>query len=190
MKPEHERTMVCILAGGLSQRMGRDKSQLRLGRQTLVGKLRATLKDSGWPVRVLRRDSVDRCGPLGGIYTALCTTRAEAVIFLACDMPFVSVAWLKKLRRGLRKNDGAIFTLTGSRVGFPLLLRRDQLAVVKEQLAAGQFSLQDLSIQTHARRMNQPKSTKRGESMNINTPDDWRRALDWAESARFRRVHL
>ena len=190
MKRSNERTMVCILAGGLSQRMGRDKSRLRLGRQTLVSHLRATLKDSDWPVRVLRRDIVDRCGPLGGIYTALRTTRAEVVIFLACDMPFVSVVWLEQLRRGLRKNDGAVFTLTGSRVGFPLLLRRDQLAVVKEQLAAGQFSLQDLSIQTHARRMSQPKSTKQGESLNINTLDDWRRAVDWAESERFRLFHL
>ena len=105
MKPENERTIVCILAGGLSQRMGRDKSRLRLGSHTLISHIRATLKDSGWPVRVLRRDVVDRCGPLGGIYTALCTTRAEVVIFLACDMPFVSVVWLQRLRRGLRKKD-------------------------------------------------------------------------------------
>ncbi len=183
MKPENERTIVCILAGGLSQRMGRDKSRLRLGRRTLVSHLRATLKDSGWPVRVLRRDVVDRCGPLGGIYTALRTTRAEVVIFLACDMPFVSIAWLQRLRRGLRKKDGAVFTLADSRVGFPLLLRTDKLAVVKEQLVAGQFSLQNLSMHTNARRMSQPKSTRQSESFNINTLDDWRRAVEWAELA-------
>ena len=184
MKRSNERTMLCILAGGLSQRMGRDKSRLRLGRQTLVSHLRATLKDSDWPVRVLRRDIVDRCGPLGGIYTALRTTRAEVVIFLACDMPFVSVAWLHRLRRGLRKKDGAVFTLLGSKVGFPLLLRVNTLAVVKEQLAARQFSLQNLSMHTSARRMGQPKSTKKGESFNINTLEDWQRALKSAEIAR------
>ena len=184
MKPENERTIVCILAGGLSQRMGRDKSRLRLGPHTLISHIRATLKDSGWPVRVLRRDVVDRCGPLGGIYTALRTTRAEVVIFLACDMPFVSVAWLQRLRRGLRKKDGAVFTLLGSKVGFPLLLRINTLAVVQEQLAAGQFSLQNLSMHTSARRMGQPKSTKKGESFNINTLEDWQRALKLAEIAR------
>src|SRR2546430_17716334 len=86
---------ICLLAGGQSRRMGRDKSRLKLGRRTLLGHIRAEAKTLGLPVRVIRRDLVPRCGPLGGIYTALKSTRADGVLFLACDMPFVRAALLK-----------------------------------------------------------------------------------------------
>src|SRR5215213_7030364 len=88
---------ICILAGGLSSRMGRDKSKLRLGGKTLLSHVRKTAGTLDLPVRVVRRDLVPRCGPMGGIYTALKTTSAEAVLFLACDMPQISSALLKKL---------------------------------------------------------------------------------------------
>src|SRR5213593_339204 len=88
---------ICILAGGLSTRMGRDKARVRLGGRTLLGHVRANAMQSGLPVRVLRKDLIARCGPLGGIYSALRTTRRAAVLFLACDMPFVSAALLRSL---------------------------------------------------------------------------------------------
>ena len=88
---------ICILAGGLSRRMGREKSKLKLGKRTMLGHIRATAKATGLPVRVIRRDSVPRCGPLGGIYTALKSTPAATVLFLSCDMPLVSVELLQKL---------------------------------------------------------------------------------------------
>src|SRR5689334_13117942 len=91
------RCEICILAGGLSRRMGLDKSRLKLGRRTLLGHIRAEAKRTGLPVRVIRRDCVPRCGPLGGIFTALKSTRAEWVLFLACDMPFVSGELMKWL---------------------------------------------------------------------------------------------
>src|SRR5437867_5654697 len=81
---------ICILAGGLSQRMGRDKSRLRLGSKTLLRLIRIEAGELGLPLRVIRRDLIPRCGPLGGVYTALKTSKAEAELFLACDMPFVS----------------------------------------------------------------------------------------------------
>lgn len=181
MNPGNDQTIVCILAGGLSQRMGRDKARMRLGRHTLVGYLRATLKDAEWPVRVLRRDIVKRCGPLGGIYTALHRTRADVVIFLACDMPFVSIAWLRKLRRGLRKRDRAVFTVANGKAGFPLILRRSELDLVKGQMAAGKFALQDLALESRARQMRQPGATL-GEAWNINTPEEWLKAVEKAAS--------
>src|SRR5262245_26747021 len=81
---------ICILAGGLSKRMGRNKSRLSLGNITMLGHIRKTAEATGLPVRVIRRDCVPKCGPLGGIYTALKTTEADAILFLACDMPLVT----------------------------------------------------------------------------------------------------
>ncbi len=93
---------VCILAGGLSTRMGRDKSRIRIGRRTMLEHVRHIASELGLPVRVLRRDAVPRCGPIGGIYTALARTRADAILFLACDMPFVTAAFLNEMLREFR----------------------------------------------------------------------------------------
>src|SRR3989454_4591395 len=109
---------ICILAGGLSRRMGGDKSRLRLGRRTLLGHIRAEAKTLGLPVRVIRRDIVPRCGPLGGIYTALKTTRADGVLFLACDMPFVRAGLLKTLLSRTDKTKRACFASVQSVAGF------------------------------------------------------------------------
>lgn len=85
---------VCILAGGHSTRMGRDKARLQLGGVSLLTRLRRTARELHLPARVIRRDLVPRCGPLGGIFTALTVTSAEAMLFLSCDMPFVTSALL------------------------------------------------------------------------------------------------
>ena len=68
---------MCILAGGLSSRMGRDKSRLRLGGRTLLARIRATAKVIGLPHRIIRRDLVANCGPLGGLYTALSVVESQ-----------------------------------------------------------------------------------------------------------------
>src|SRR5262245_26810080 len=102
MKLQHRpalRGEICVLAGGLSSRLGRDKARLRLGPRTVLGHVREQARALGLPVRVIRRDRVPRCGPLGGVYTALVTTRADAVLFLACDMPFLTAATMVRLWR-------------------------------------------------------------------------------------------
>lgn len=166
---------VCILAGGLSTRMRRDKSRLRLDRRTMLGVIRATAKQLNLPVRVIRRDLKPRCGPLGGIYTALKTTRAETVLFLACDMPFVSAALLQRVQGSSSSGPSALFVCKGNRVGFPFLLRQTTLPVVVGQLAKGEFSLQELATTLKAKTIQVPRAMS-GELFNINTPADWEKA--------------
>jgi molybdopterin-guanine dinucleotide biosynthesis protein A len=167
---------ICILAGGMSSRMGRDKSRLRLGGKTLLGHIRATARTVGLPHRIIRRDLVARCGALGGLYTALMTSRAEASLFLSCDMPFVSAELLEKLLRKAKLNKNALFVEANGRVGFPLLLFRNAaLAVVEKQLKERDLSLQQLAQALHARSMQLPPG-KVSELLNLNTPDDLRKA--------------
>src|SRR5687768_12713078 len=80
----------CILAGGLSRRMGQDKANVRLGELTLLERVQQTVRDLGIQPRVIRDDLRPGLGPLGGVYTALRTARAPCVLFLSCDMPFVA----------------------------------------------------------------------------------------------------
>jgi len=170
------RLIISILAGGLSSRMGRDKTTLRLRGKTLLGHVRAVAKATGLPVRVIRRDVVTRCGPLGGIYTALKTSRADAELFLACDMPFVSSALLQDVSMKLSPSRLAVFAVVDGTAGFPFVIRKEALPVVEDQMARGEYSIQKLALALKARRVRIPKSRQR-EVQNFNTPEEFREAI-------------
>jgi molybdopterin-guanine dinucleotide biosynthesis protein A len=158
---------VCILAGGLSSRMGRNKTGLRLGRRTLLGQIRLNAAELALPLRVVRQDLVARCGPLGGIHAALKTTRRAAVLFLACDMPFVSS---EILRLFLKEFDGKrpLAAVSAKSRGFPLILPRTLLPTVEQLIVRRQFSLHNLTVVTRARLVSLPSEAL----FNINTPAD------------------
>lgn len=167
---------ICILAGGLSERMGRDKSQLKLGQRTMLGQIRATAKTLGLPVRLIRRDAVPRCGPLGGIYTALKTSLADAVMFLACDMPFVTESLLRSMLGRFGSQGVALFVHSEGKPGFPFVLPHDTLATVASQIEQGKLSLRGLARALQARSFSPPVS-ERGQLRNANTPREWARIL-------------
>jgi molybdopterin-guanine dinucleotide biosynthesis protein A len=166
---------VCILAGGLSTRMGRDKSRMLLGGRTLLEHVQSLVHPVDWPVRVIRRDMVPRCGPLGGVYTALKTCEADSLLFLACDMPFVSAAFIEHLIDRFDSKVQALFTQDGGRVGFPFLLRRSVLGQIERQLVLRRFSLEQLARDCGAKRLSSPLGQSR-MLLNINSPKDWQLA--------------
>lgn len=161
---------VCILTGGLSARMGRDKARLKLGGRTMLAIIRETARKLDPPVRTIRRDLVPRCGPLGGIITGLRTTRADAVLFLACDMPLLSPALLARFRHSSNEGGRAVFASQQGRLGFPILLPRSTLAVVEEQINQRCLSLHDLAKAVGARPLR--VSNLSHELLNVNTPED------------------
>jgi molybdenum cofactor guanylyltransferase len=106
-----ERIAGFILAGGRSSRMGRDKAALEINGVTMidraielirrvdvepavVGSFGDSPRELG--VRVIS-DEWPAAGPLGGILTALRDSRARWNLVLACDMPYLTVAWLEFL---------------------------------------------------------------------------------------------
>jgi molybdopterin-guanine dinucleotide biosynthesis protein A len=157
--------------------MGRDKAGLRLGRRTLLGQIRATARECGLPTRVIRHDRVPTCGPLGGIYTALATGRAETVLFLSCDMPFVSTRLLRAILRRFSRPKEALFVERNQRVSFPFLLRRTTFPAIGRQLTKKEFSLQMLARALHAQTL-RPSRSQEAELTDINTPEDYGRALE------------
>ncbi|MBI3880353.1 MAG: molybdenum cofactor guanylyltransferase [Verrucomicrobia bacterium] len=167
---------VVILAGGLSTRMGRDKARVRLGPRTLLGHARAAARGLGLPVRVLRRDLVKRCGPLGGLLTALATTRHDAVLFLSCDLPFLTAESLREPIRRRRATDEAVFYRDADGVVcFPFLLTRAALAAVRAQVERREFSLQRLARALRPRLLAVPRR-RAGEWFNVNTPGELAKA--------------
>jgi molybdopterin-guanine dinucleotide biosynthesis protein A len=96
---------LAILAGGHATRFGgRDKGALVVGGATILERQLAELRSLTDDVMIVgsRRgdarptpardvtDIVPGSGPLGGIHAALTEARGEAVLVIACDMPYVT----------------------------------------------------------------------------------------------------
>lgn len=159
---------IWILAGGLSSRIGRDKARITLQRKSLLARIKEEAAKTGWAVHTVRKDAVERCGPLGGIYTALKKAQAEIVLFLACDMPWISAALLKQLAGSIKPKTAAVFTKHEKFAGFPFALRKSTLHEVEQQIQSGDLSLQTLARNTHAKVIR----AKASELLDIDTPDD------------------
>ena len=172
-KPEIE---ICILAGGLSTRMGKDKARLRLGKSTMLGLIRKTAKATRLKIRVLRRDLVPRCGPLGGIYSCLVTTNADSVIFLACDMPFIAREIIERLvALAVAHPERAIFLNASGKLTFPVVIPRVCAREIALQIEKDRFSLQSLGEALPSKIVRCPGKWLRSLD-NINTPDQLKRA--------------
>ena len=180
--PKPHRIEIYIIAGGQSSRMGKEKARLRLGNRTLLGHVKAAASVTGLPIRVLRRDIVPRCGPIGGIYTALASTRADAVLFLACDMPFVSSALLSRVLAAHKRAGGPVFVESQARKGFPCIIPKSRLETVEDQIARKERSLQQLSLILDAGTIRLPRQ-RAFEVLNINTPEDLAQARQLQDSA-------
>jgi molybdopterin-guanine dinucleotide biosynthesis protein A len=100
-----------ILAGGDSQRMGRDKASLLLGEQTLLQRVITTMQKI-FPhvivsVRQLRPeidlpqvcDEQLNVGPLAGLAACLDRVTTPWAFVVACDMPFVEPAMVELLAK-------------------------------------------------------------------------------------------
>jgi molybdopterin-guanine dinucleotide biosynthesis protein A len=99
-----------ILAGGESSRMGRDKALLELDgvalvvrTARLVERVAETPTIVGAPDRLgalgfnVIGDEWPGAGPLGGIATALHASNAPWNLIVACDLPYLTKAWLEYL---------------------------------------------------------------------------------------------
>lgn len=169
-RPAFKRTLeAAILAGGLSSRMGTNKARLRLNGRPMLSFVREAAHAAGLPVRVVRTDAVPRCGPLGGIVTALLRSKGKAVVFLACDMPFVTTALLERVMRASRDGTRAVFSEHGGRIGFPCLLPATARKIVQAQAGRGSRSLHDLARMLGAKCIVIRSDT---EMFNVNTPSD------------------
>ena len=171
---------VFILAGGQSTRMGRDKARLPLGNRSFLQVITETARVLSAPVEVIFDDDVPQCGPIGGIATAFARFRFDAALFLSCDMPLVSAELLKKLVANFQNDQQAIFTTTIEGAGFPLIVPLSARKAVQAQIAKRQFSVQNLAETLDAKPFTYTSDPS--ALLNVNTPADYRRAVEiWTE---------
>lgn len=188
-----------VLAGGASTRMGADKALLELGgvpmalrTARLVAPLVASVTVVGPPERFapLGLEAIpDRepgLGPLGGIATALAHTRTEWNLVLACDLPYLTAAWLAHLIA--RAREGCADALlphsetAGRLLPEPLcaIYHRRCLATIDAALARGIRKVTDGLAGLRLVAI-PPAEWKAFDSSgrlfkNINAPEDFRRA--------------
>jgi molybdopterin-guanine dinucleotide biosynthesis protein A len=152
--------------------MGRDKARLRVDGRSLLQRSGDAARALGIPVRVLRRDQVPRCGPIGGICTALQRSSSEVVLFLSCDMPSVRPDLLRRLLARLTSRRDAVFVESEGWVGFPFAIRDRARETVWRLHREGRFSLQSVAEQLQAARLRVGR-TCRDQLLNVNTPEAW-----------------
>jgi len=189
-----------ILAGGRATRFGgRDKGALVVDGTTILQRQLTVLAqvtedilivgapDAGTmddridpsaaavaPRRIV--DIVPDCGPLGGIHAALTAARGDAVFVAACDMPFLSAAFVSYLL-GLARGADAVVPRTGR--GYHSLCAaysRACLEPVSRRLASGRLKTSELMLDVRTRIVT-PEELDRfgGEAAllaNVNTPDE------------------
>lgn len=99
-----------VLCGGRSTRMGRDKVSLPFGAETLVGRVARLVGEAVDEVVLVARegqvlpggleavrDPAEGLGPLAGIAAGLGAVRGERALVVACDMPLLRPAVVRRL---------------------------------------------------------------------------------------------
>jgi molybdenum cofactor guanylyltransferase len=181
-----------ILAGGRARRLeGVNKGTLVVGRTAIIDRQLDILReiagdvfvvgrhDDAWTSRGLRviPDEIPDAGPLGGIYTAIVHSPCERTLVVACDMPFLSEALLRKLAA---VDDADLVIPRHARGYEPLcaIYSRACAGDIRDRLARGINEASRLPAGVRVTEFDVDNETF---FVNVNTPHDYERAKGLTE---------
>ncbi len=184
-----------VLVGGLSSRMGRDKSLLPVGgvpmallqarkleavcgRAAFVGKDPGALAGLGYP---FVPDGTPERAALHGLLAALGTSPEEEVVVLAADVPRVPAALLAALLERLRATGATAVVPSDGTGPQPLCAAwaRRALPALRDAAGTGDLSLRraleaaGAAVLTEEETRGLPGFVP-GAFRNVNTPEDYR----------------
>ena len=185
-----------ILAGGRSQRMGRDKAWLLLqGKPLLLQQIELAREVGAAEVLIsgrvgvdygafdcpVLRDRFEDAGPLAGIESALSAMSTPLLLVLAVDMPNMRAAPLQALIAQCSENCGGIPRVNNRIEPLAAVYPRSALNLVRELLEGGRKTAThfaercvDLKLATFI----EFPGTEAGYFANWNTPSDVSDATD------------
>ena len=193
-------TEAFILAGGASRRMGTDKSQLLIDRQTFTERIAETLFTLTDSVTLVGReadsltlpsvaDVYPQWGALGGLHAALTACKRDWAIVVACDLPFVTAELFSSLA-SLRLDHEAVVPIQPDGRPQPLaaLYRVDPCRQrATELIDAGRRRPLDLleAVKTRWVSFEEIRNLEQAERffVNINTPSDYYEATRTDQTA-------
>ena len=181
-----------ILAGGLSSRMGKDKSFIQLDEHKMIEKIIALIrpfcdellisanknkyKDFGYEII---KDKHKRIGPLGGIISCLNESSHELNIIISCDTPNISGKTILKLLQE-SKNYDITLPCYNNRCE-PLIAVYNRNCVEKLELMANSssYKLQTIINNLNSNIIHFEESDKVEEFININSKKDLKKYLNF-----------
>ena len=178
-----------ILAGGKSQRMGKEKASLKIGKTYLIEVIAGKIKDFfeeiiliitndsfkyQFPgVRVVT-DVVPGKGPLGGIYTGLLVSQSKYNFICACDMPLLNLNLLKFMVSQINENDAVIPIIKGFDEPLHSIYSKSCLPAIKYQLQTGDLKIKNFFPRIKCKYIPEDKIKKYDPCLlsfiNLNTP--------------------
>jgi len=183
-----------ILAGGKGRRLGRDKSHLTLGGETLVARAVRTLSALSDDVVVvadtpepngnlaarLTGDVIAGGGALSGLHAGLMAARHEFALVVACDMPFLNLALLRHIASLAPGHDAVVPHWQGEFEPLHAVYSRQCIPVIEPVLRRGGGRIFELYAAFRVRYL-EPEEIARFDPeglsfFNINSPEDWERA--------------
>lgn len=155
-----------VLAGGLSTRMGRDKASLPFGTETMlerairvVGEVADEVivvarPDHATPpgIRVVHDPIADR-GPLAGIGAGLAASTSDLNVVVACDMPLIRSAVLRRLLDLRGEADICLAVIDGHASPLCAVYRQSVAGVAQELLVAGERRVMALLDRVQTKRV-------------------------------------
>lgn len=189
-----------VLAGGASQRMGREKAFLELDGRPLVQIVIEQMKEVCDQVIIvsgdvtpytefgvgLAQDHFSGVGVLGGLHAGLTVAAHDLTLAVGCDMPFLKpavlrafVGWAEGYDVTVLRHNGYVEPLHGA-------YRRSCLPAIVAAIEAGRRRIvsffPEVRVRTISRRDVARLDPQLDSFRNVNTPAEWEAAKqDWAD---------
>jgi molybdopterin-guanine dinucleotide biosynthesis protein A len=142
-----------VLAGGLSSRMGQDKSMVLLDGQPMIAYPLDALRQAALPASIsggrpslaafapLIEDTHPGLGPLAGICSSLASAEARRAVFLSVDAPLIPASLLRAFVRyaAITRALITVPSINGFAQTFPAVVDRAALPALERELASGRL---------------------------------------------------
>jgi molybdopterin-guanine dinucleotide biosynthesis protein A len=189
-----------ILCGGRSRRMGRPKAWLPFGPEPLLARVIRLVGEAASPIEVVAaegqevpplpsevaivRDPVADRGPLQGLAAGLAALpeSVELAFASSTDAPFLRPDWIRRLAELIGENDLAIPHVEGYHHPLAALYRRSTVLPAIEELLREDRLRPFFLLEKVRSRVVEPEELRDIDPTfetlrNLNTPDDYRRAI-------------
>jgi molybdopterin-guanine dinucleotide biosynthesis protein A len=187
---------VAILAGGLSRRMGTNKSFVPLAGKPIITHVIERVSQLDLPI-ILITNSPEQYAHFGlpmfpdvytersslvGLHSALYHSPSEYSLCVACDMPFLNPHLLRYMLSLPADYDCLVPQLGQNYESLHAIYRRSCIPIFEQQLQKGQRRIRDVYAQLRARYIQQTDielyDPQHRSFMNLNSPDEVSQVAD------------